>query len=162
MIRIVSKLERPTWPSGEEWNPDKHFPALFGVPISIKDNIEMKSTSSTVGLSSRANIIQEEDSPHIVCIKNSGMIPFIKTNLPQLAFNFDSNNFLWGRTLNPWNHNKSAGGSSGGEAAALASGISPIGVGNDMGGSIRIPVHFCGVSGLMPTPRRLPQMGAFT
>jgi Asp-tRNA(Asn)/Glu-tRNA(Gln) amidotransferase A subunit family amidase len=99
---------------GEEWNADRHFPALFGVPISIKDNLEMKSTAATIGLSSRANIINEEDSPHIVCIKNSGMIPFIKTNLPQLAFNFDSNNFLWGRALNPWNHNKSVGGSSGG------------------------------------------------
>jgi Asp-tRNA(Asn)/Glu-tRNA(Gln) amidotransferase A subunit family amidase len=122
----------------------------------------MKSTSATIGLSCRANIINEEDSPHIVCIKNSGMIPFIKTNLPQLAFNFDSNNFLWGRTLNPWNHNKSVGGSSGGEGASLAAGISPIGVGNDMGGSLRIPAQFCGISALMPSPHRLPEMGIFT
>jgi Asp-tRNA(Asn)/Glu-tRNA(Gln) amidotransferase A subunit family amidase len=88
-------------------------------------------------------------------MKNSGMIPFIKTNVPQLAFAFDSHNFLWGRTLNPWNLNKSAGGSSGGEAAALAIGISPLGLANDQGGSIRIPSHFCGVSGLMPSPSRM-------
>ena len=84
------------------------------MPVSIKDNIEMKSTVATVGLSYRANKVNEHDSPHIVCIKNSGMIPFVKTNLPQLAFNFDSNNFLWGKVLNPWNHKKTAGGSSGG------------------------------------------------
>jgi fatty acid amide hydrolase len=74
----------------------------------------MESTASTIGLSARANNISKTDSPHIICIKNSGMIPFMKTNLPQLAFAFDSNNFLWGRTLNPWNQNKSVGGSSGG------------------------------------------------
>lgn len=83
------------------------------------------------------------------------MIPLIKTNLPQLAFNFDTNNFLWGRCLNPWNKKKSVGGSSGGQAASLAAGISPIGIGNDMGGSIRIPAQFCGVSGLMPSANRL-------
>lgn len=82
----------------------------------------------------------------------------MKTNLPQLAFAFDSNNFLWGRTLNPWNHNKSVGGSSGGEGASLAAGISPLGLGNDQGGSIRIPAQFCGVSGLMPSPHRLPEI----
>lgn len=126
------------------------------MPISIKDNIEMEGTVSSIGLSARANNVCKSDSPHIVCIKNSGMIPFIKTNLPQLAFAFDSNNFLWGRTLNPWNKNKSAGGSSGGEGAALAAGVSPIGLANDQGGSIRIPAQFCGVSGLMPSQGRLP------
>ncbi len=122
----------------------------------------MQGTVATVGLSARAFKTCEHDSSLILCIKNNGMIPFIKTNLPQLAFNFDSNNYLWGRCLNPWNHKKSVGGSSGGEGAALASGVSPIGVGNDMGGSIRIPSQFCGVSGLMPSAHRLGTMGAFT
>jgi fatty acid amide hydrolase len=135
---------------------------LFGVPTSIKDNVEMEGTVATVGLSARANRINKADSPMIRCIKNSGMIPFIKTNIPQLAFNFDSNNPLWGRALNPWNKNKSVGGSSGGEGAVLAGGVSPIGIGNDMGGSVRIPSHFCGVSGLMPSAHRLPVMGCFT
>lgn len=84
------------------------------------------------------------------------MIPFIKTNVPQLAFNFDSFNFLWGRTLNPWHPNKSAGGSSGGEGAAIAWRISPIGIGNDMAGSIRIPAAFNGVCGLCSSADRLP------
>ena len=95
-------------------------------------------------------------------MKNTGLIPFIKTNLPQLAFNFDSSNFLWGRTLNPWNIKKSAGGSSGGEGAAIASRISPIGIGNDMGGSIRIPAAFNGVVGFMVSANRLPSFGQMT
>ncbi len=74
----------------------------------------MEGTASTVGLSARAFKIDKKDSSAIICMKNNGMIPFIKTNLPQLAFNFDSNNFLWGRCLNPWNKKKSVGGSSGG------------------------------------------------
>lgn len=94
----------------------------------------------------------------MACVKNSGLIPFVKTNLPQIALNFDTNNFLWGRCLNPWNNNKSAGGSSGGEGAIVAAKISPIGIGNDMLGSIRIPSSFNGVFGLMSSPGRLPLM----
>jgi fatty acid amide hydrolase len=160
--RERSQSGRRNFTIGEEWNASTHLPVLFGVPISIKDNIEMESTVATVGLSARANNISTADSPQIVCIKRNGMIPFMKTNLPQLAFNFDSNNPLWGRVLNPWNHNKSAGGSSGGEAAAISAGISPIGVGNDMGGSLRLPAHFCGISSLMPSAHRLPELGIFT
>lgn len=92
-------------------------------------------------------------------MKRTGLIPFMKTNLPQLAFNFDSYNFLWGRTLNPWNPKKSAGGSSGGEGAAIAARVSPIGVGNDMAGSIRIPAAFNGVFGLLCSADRLPFWG---
>ena len=90
------------------------------------------------------------------------MIPFIKTNLPQLAFNFDCANYLWGRTLNPWNTKKSAGGSSGGEGAGIAARVTPIGIGNDMGGSIRIPSAFNGVYGLMCGGDRLPFNGQTT
>jgi Asp-tRNA(Asn)/Glu-tRNA(Gln) amidotransferase A subunit family amidase len=95
-------------------------------------------------------------------LKHTGQIIFIKTNLPQLAFNFDSVNNIWGRTLNPWNHNRSAGGSSGGEGAAIASRVSPIGIGNDMAGSIRIPAAFNGVYGLMPSADRIPFWGQIT
>lgn len=88
------------------------------------------------------------------------MIPYMKTNLPQIALNYDSSNFLWGRTLNPWNQNKSAGGSSGGEGASIAARVSPIGIGNDMLGSVRIPAAFNGVCGLMVSVGRLPAMNA--
>jgi len=84
------------------------------------------------------------------------LIPLFKTNLPQLAFNYDSNNYLWGRSLNPWNPKKSTGGSSGGEGAAVAARLSPIGIGNDMAGSIRIPAMFNGVFGIKVGQDRLP------
>lgn len=79
------------------------------------------------------------DSPLIRCLKNSGMIPFVRTNVPQIAFTYESNNFLWGRSVNPWNKERASGGSSGGEGALIAARGSPIGIGSDIGGSIRIP-----------------------
>lgn len=98
----------------------------------------------------------------MVCVKNSGMIPFVKTNVPQITLNFDTYNFLWGRCLNPWNVSKSAGGSSGGEGASVAAKISPIGIGNDIFGSVRIPAAFNGVVGFMVSPGRLPLMDTVT
>jgi len=74
----------------------------------------MEGTSSTVGMINRVNTILKEDSLYIKCIKNSGMIPFVKTNLPQLAFSFEAYNAMWGRCLNPWNVKKVPGGSSSG------------------------------------------------
>ena len=141
---------------------EQFFPPLFGVPTSIKDNIDMEGLCSTIGFTVRAERPFKEDCATIKCIKHTGQIPFMKTNLPQIAFNFDSNNFLWGRTLNPWNHKKSAGGSSGGEGAAVAARISPIGIGNDMAGSIRIPAAFNGVFGFMPSADRIPFWGQLT
>lgn len=118
----------------------------------------MAGTRSTIGLTARAEKVIEADNCIVICAKNSGMIPFVKTNLPQIALNYDSHNFLWGRCINPWNSAKSAGGSSGGEGAAVASKISPIGIGNDMLGSVRIPAMFNGVVGLMSSPGRLPML----
>ena len=141
---------------------NKFFPPLFGIPTSVKDNIEMEGTRSTIGLTIRADRFLKEDCGTIKAFKHTGLIPFIKTNVPQLAFNFDSANHLWGRTLNPWNVKKSAGGSSGGEGAAIASRVSPVGIGNDMGGSIRIPAAFNGVFGLLVSGDRLPFKGQMT
>lgn len=84
------------------------------------------------------------------------MIPFVKSNVPQMCMTYDSTNFLWGNCLNPWNIKKSAGGSSGGEGALVAAKLSPIGIGNDLLGSVRIPAAFNGVVGLMSSTGRLP------
>jgi Asp-tRNA(Asn)/Glu-tRNA(Gln) amidotransferase A subunit family amidase len=111
---IRRKSGKNNWTLEDEWDMDKFLPPLFGVPISLKDNIELAGTTSTVGLTARANRIIQEDDILAKAIKNAGMIPFVKTNLPQLAMCFDTNNFLWGRALNPWNQKKSVGGSSGG------------------------------------------------
>lgn len=89
------------------------------------------------------------------CLKNSGAIPFVKTNLPQLGMTIETNNFLWGRTLNPWNTGRAVGGSSGGEGAVISARCSILGVGSDIGGSIRIPSEHCGVFGLKPFSQRI-------
>jgi fatty acid amide hydrolase len=83
------------------------------------------------------------------------MIPFARTNVPQLAMTFACNNYLWGRTLNPWNKERSVGGSSGGEAGLISSRCSPIGIGTDFGGSLRIPASFCGLYTLKSGKNRL-------
>lgn len=87
---------------------------MFGVPISIKDTFDIKGLSSSIGITHRCLNLQEDDGVIIKCLKNAGMIPFVKSNIPQLAMIYDSNNFLWGRALNPWNTKKTVGGSSGG------------------------------------------------
>jgi fatty acid amide hydrolase len=83
------------------------------------------------------------------------MIPFIKTNVPQIGMTFETTNNIWGRTLNPWNKGRSVGGSSGGEGAAISSGCSLIGIGSDIGGSIRIPADQCGIFGIKPYSKRI-------
>lgn len=147
------------WTIDQEWDADRHLWPLYGIPISIKDNIDMKGLKTTYGATERLKDEVEKDAPLVKCIKNSGMIPFMKTNIPQLAMCFDTYNPIYGRALNPWDNHRSAGGSSGGTSAATAARVSPIGIGNDMAGSIRIPSHFCGLCGLMTSPRRWPKMG---
>jgi Asp-tRNA(Asn)/Glu-tRNA(Gln) amidotransferase A subunit family amidase len=146
----------------DEYDSEKYLPPLFGVPISIKDNIEMQGTRSTMGLTKRALKKHEADSIFPICAKNSGMIPFVKSNVPQMCMTYDSTNFLWGHCLNPWNLKKSAGGSSGGEGALVAAKLSPIGIGNDLLGSVRIPAAFNGVVGLMSSAGRLPLFNTAT
>ena len=153
---------KPNWTIGQEWDMQKFLPPLFGVPVSVKDNIEMEGTVSSFGLIARSNIPIPDDSPMVVCLKHSGMIPFVKTTLPQYGFSFESLSKVWGRCLNPWNENKTPGGSSSGEAAAVAARVSPIGFGNDMAGSLRIPAHCCGVYGFMVGVNRFPKLNAFT
>ncbi|EGR34573.1 hypothetical protein IMG5_006590 [Ichthyophthirius multifiliis] len=128
---------------------------LFGIPISIKETLEQKGFVCTIGCVSRINDEpSKEDGFNISLLKKQGAIPFIRTNIPQLAMTSESYNRLYGRVQNPWNIQKSAGGSSGGEGAAIAARISPLGIGSDIGGSIRIPAAYCGVYGFKFTSNR--------
>ncbi|OWK64423.1 Vitamin D3 hydroxylase-associated protein [Lonchura striata] len=132
---------------------------LYGIPVSIKDHIGHKGHLATCGLVQCLGTLMDEDSVLVKVLKKQGAIPFAMTNVPQTLFSYDCSNPTFGRTLNPLNPQKSPGGSSGGEAALMAGGGSILGVGSDMGGSIRLPCSFCGLCGLKPTAERLSLSG---
>jgi fatty acid amide hydrolase len=134
---------------------------LLGVPITLKECFHLAGTPSTIGLTNaehRRTI--ETDGILVARLRRAGAIVLGKTNVPQLMIWHESDNPVYGRTNNPWNLDRTCGGSSGGEAALIASRGSPLGLGNDLGGSIRVPCHFCGIHGLRPTSLRLPRGGA--
>ena len=132
---------------------------LHGVPFTIKDCIDTAGVRTTGGSLLFSDNVPEADATVVSRLKRAGGILMAKTNLPEFATDGDSNNRVFGRTMNPWNPDRSAGGSSGGEGAALAAGMSPLGVGSDVGGSIRIPATVNGVFGLKATHGRIPLTG---
>ena len=135
---------------------------LHGLPITIKDNIDITGTDATLGMVSRRNRPSRSDAPLVQALKGAGALVLGKTNIPQLLLAQETENAIWGVTNNPWNLERVPGGSSGGEAAAIASGCSPAGIGTDIGGSIRMPAHFCGIAGLKPTLDRWSNRGSNT
>jgi len=135
---------------------------LHGLPITIKDNIDLQGTDSTLGVRARQDQPALTDAPVVQLLKEAGALVLGKTNVPQLLLAQETENAIWGTTNNPWNLARVPGGSSGGEAAAIAAGLSPCGIGTDIGGSIRIPAHFCGVAGLKPTLDRWSNRGSNT
>jgi amidase len=132
---------------------------LEGLPITIKDSIETKGIRSTDGMKILEHHIPTEDAPTVARLRAAGAIIIAKTNIPEMAMDYDCDNPLFGSTNNPWHVGRVPGGSSGGEAASLASGMCALGLGSDYGGSIRIPAHFCGVVGLKPTWGTIPGTG---
>jgi amidase len=129
---------------------------LHGVPFTIKENIDCVGSATTQGVPLLAESMPTMDAPVVERMKKAGAIPLARTNLPEFGLRIDTENPLRGRTLNPWDAKRTAGGSSGGEAAALATGMSPIGLGNDIGGSVRNPAFCCGVTSLKPSAGRVP------
>ncbi|NXG97843.1 FAAH1 hydrolase, partial [Loxia leucoptera] len=128
---------------------------LYGIPVSIKDHIGHKGQLATCGLVQCLGTLMEEDSVLVKVLKRQGAIPFAMTNVPQSLFSYECSNPIFGQTLNPLNPQRSPGGSSGGEGALIAGGGSILGMGSDVGGSIRLPSSFCGLCGLKPTAQRL-------
>ncbi len=129
---------------------------LHGVPFTIKENIDCLDSATTRGVPALADSMPSLDAPVVARMKAAGAIPLGRTNLPELGMRITTDNPLHGRTLNPWNADRTPGGSSGGEASALASGMSPLGLGNDIGGSVRNPAFCCGVASLKPSAGRIP------
>jgi amidase len=133
-----------------------------GVPFSIKDSLELEGTVCTAGTAGRRDAAPSaEDAAVVARLRRAGAIPIAKTNLPDLLFAFESDNLLFGATNNPYDVTRTSGGSSGGEAALIASCGSPMGLGSDAAGSVRLPAAFCGIAGIKPTSGRLPRTGHF-
>jgi amidase len=128
---------------------------LHGVPFTLKDAHATAGMRTTTGFPPLADHVPQEDSTVTARLKAAGGVLIGKTNVPTMLADFQTNNPIFGRTNNPWNIERTSGGSSGGAAAALASGMTPFDIGTDLSGSIRIPAHFCGVFGLKPTERRV-------
>lgn len=129
---------------------------LHGVPITVKENIDLAGSATTQGVVAFAGQVPAFDAPHIAQIKAAGAIPIGRTNLPDFGMRWHTDNALRGATRNPWDATRSPGGSSGGEAVALATGMTPLGIANDLGGSLRLPAQACGVMALRPTLGRVP------
>jgi Asp-tRNA(Asn)/Glu-tRNA(Gln) amidotransferase A subunit family amidase len=134
---------------------------LHGVPLSIKSSLDVAGLRCESGTRLRAGFVAERDAPLVARLRHAGAIVLGTTNTPELLMAWETDNILYGRTNNPWALDRTAGGSSGGEAAAIAVGMSAGGVGSDGGGSIRVPAHFNGICGLKPTPGRIPSTGHY-
>ncbi|KAK4702147.1 amidase, partial [Phenoliferia sp. Uapishka_3] len=133
---------------------------LHGLPISLKEQFNIAGVESTMGFVSRIGHVSTESATMVQMLLSLGAVIHCRTNVPQTLLCDETINHIFGRVLNPWNTTLTAGGSSGGEAALLALKGSPLGIGTDLGGSIRKPASFCGLYSLRPTPGRLPYSGA--
>ena len=138
---------------GETWGP------LHGVPMTIKDAIETAGVRTTGGHPPLRDYIPTKDASAVARLKRAGAILLGKTNVPPLSADYRADNEIFGRTNNPWNLARTPGGSSGGAAATVAAGLTGFDVGSDLAGSVRTPAHFCGLFGLKPTERRVPNTG---
>jgi amidase len=132
------------------------LPPLHGVPFTVKGNIDLAGTPTTHGIKALAAAYPAIDAPAVERLRAAGAIPIGRTNLPDFAIGWHTDSELWGATTNPWDRSRTPGASSGGEAVALATGMTPLGFGNDTLGSLRWPAQCCGVTALKPTLGRIP------
>lgn len=138
---------------GELWGP------LHGVPFTIKDSIETAGVRTTSGYPPLADYVPATDAPVVARLRAAGGILLGKTNVPVLTGDAQADNPIFGRSNNPWNVERTAGGSTGGGATAVAAGLSPLELGSDIGGSVRIPAHYCGICTIQPTENCVPLTG---
>jgi len=133
---------------------------LHGVPISIKENIDQVGYATTQGVAALADAVPAVNAPTLQRMLDAGAIAIGRTNLPELGLRVSTENAFRGLTRNPWDYERTAGGSSGGEGSAIASGMSPLGLGNDIGGSVRNPALCCGIAALKPGYGRIPRVAS--
>jgi amidase len=139
--------------SGEPLGP------LHGVPFTVKENIDIAGLPTTWGVQALTEAVVPLDAPVVERMRQAGAIPIGRTNLPDMGLRVHTDSSLHGLTRNPWNLKRTAGGSSGGEAVALATGMSPIGLGSDIAGSLRNPANACGIASIRPSAGRVPDAG---
>ncbi len=132
---------------------------LHGVPITIKDSLDTKDAITTWGTTGRREFRPGRDATCVARLRDQGAIIMGKTNTPEFTLSFQTSNLIYGTTNNPFDTERTPGGSSGGAAALIAAGASPLDIGTDTGGSIRLPSHFCGITGIKPTTGRVPCTG---
>ena len=132
---------------------------LHGVPMTIKDSLDTEGVVTTGGTKGRATFVPDRDSTVVARLRGAGAILLGKTNTPELTLAGETDNLVYGRTNNPYDLSRTPGGSSGGAGAIIASGGSPLDIGSDTGGSVRLPAHFCGIAGLKPNSGRVPRTG---
>lgn len=133
---------------------------LHGVPCTVKQNIDQRGQPTNCGIPALQHAVADADAPVVERMRAAGAIPIARSNCPDMGLRVHTDSALFGLTRNPWNSTRTAGGSSGGEAAALASGMTPIGLGNDIGGSLRNPASCCGIASIKPSAGRVPGFGA--
>ncbi len=151
----------PEWTleQARKLDPDGPVGALWGVPFTVKDSLDVEGAVTTYGTAGRRGCRSQQDASVVARLRRCGMVVLAKTSLPELCMGLETDNALIGPTLNPHDPERTCGGSSGGEAALLAAGATPLGLGSDTGGSIRLPCHYCGVWGMKPTTGRVARTG---
>jgi amidase len=125
--------------------------ALHGVPFTVKTNLDVEGEATTEAVRAMEHVMAPSDSPAVAKMRAAGAVVLGRTNMPDFGLRINTESELYGATHNPWNHELTAGGSSGGEAAAIAAGMSPLGLGNDIGGSLRNPAYACGIASIKPS-----------
>ncbi|CAN0408708.1 unnamed protein product [Laminaria digitata] len=144
-----------------ETKPPEEIPPFHGVPCTIKESFSLEKMPNSAGLVARRHIIAHEDAVAVARVRRAGVIPIGVTNVPELCMWYETHNYVYGRTNNAYSQDHICGGSSGGEGAIIGAGASPLGLGSDIGGSIRMPAFFNGVFGHKPTGGLIPSTGQF-
>ena len=158
---ILRKSSREAAKKADQLPSEQKKGKFFGVPFSIKENIDCIGSPTTNGIPAFVDNFPEENAPIVTRMLEEGAIPIARTNLPEMGLRISTDNPLRGRTINPWDEKLTAGGSSGGEGVAIATGMSPMGLGNDIGGSLRNPAICNGITALKPSQGRVPHTSFF-
>jgi Asp-tRNA(Asn)/Glu-tRNA(Gln) amidotransferase A subunit family amidase len=143
----------------DAWTGTRERRPLFGLPVTVKSSIATRGLKCEIGSLLHKGDVPREDAVAVARLRAAGALILGTTNCPEFLMAYETDNLLHGRTRNPWDLERSPGGSSGGESAAIAAGLSAAGLGSDSGGSVRVPAHFTGICSLKPTPGRIPGRG---